>query len=219
MAKMASRKTAPMAMGMVRPWLQMMLRRDQAEHHADAVHAEDDAALGKTEILQPVVDVLVIRMKEREPAQAAPDEGEGRIEDRHAQAHHRHEHDGGDGALVGTGQGKRRDAKADEVRPAIPQVDAGGREIEDEEAEERAGHGKGIPGHRLLLVEPADDAERDRHEKPEAARQAIEPIDQVHDVRHRDEPEHGQEEAQPARDSRSRRRRGRSSRSMRRPIQ
>ena len=59
---------------------------DEAQHEADAVEAEQDAALGEAELFQPVVKVLVVRVKKRVAAQAAPEHGEGRVENRHARA-------------------------------------------------------------------------------------------------------------------------------------
>ena len=69
--------------------------------------------------------MLVVRMEEREPAHAAPHQGKRGVEDRHAQAHNGHQHDGRDRALVRTGQRERRNTEADQVGAAIPKVNPG----------------------------------------------------------------------------------------------
>src|SRR5262249_29301559 len=47
------------------------------------------------------------------------------------------------------------------------------------------------PRDGKLGIEQADDTERDRHEHAEAARDAIEAVDEIDDIRHSDEPEYG----------------------------
>ena len=180
-------------MGSVRPWLQMTLSASKAQHDRDAIHTEQDARFREAEFFQPMMQMLVVRVENRISAERPAHECERGIENRNAQRDDRHDEHCGDRRLVRAVQRERRDGEADEISAAIAEVDPGRWKIENEKTKQRPRERKGIAGHGKLAIVNADQSKRHRHEQSQASREAVETVDQIDDIRHGNEPEHGHE--------------------------
>ena len=112
-------------------------------------------------------------------------------EDRQAKGEDRDREGDGRGPLVGRRYGEGREDEAEEEAAGVAHEDAGGVEVEDEEADEGAAEACAQERWEVVAVHHGEGEEGGDADEADAAREAVEAIDEVHGVDDTDEPQDG----------------------------
>ncbi len=138
-------------------------------------------------IRELVVDVAAVAREQREPRTGPAQDRDRRVGER--ESDEQRERDPRGGALpVQRGRREQRQHGADEVGAAVAEIDAGGRAVVHEEAEERT-----AKGERRIADDPSEHGERERGGRDDAGRQRVHAVEQVHRVHEHDDGRRGEE--------------------------
>jgi hypothetical protein len=167
-------------------------QRETREHQRPRVQVGDRAAAGEADPRHAVVEVLAVGTVDRLLVLEPLEHHEGRVEERHGEQDQRqHERHHG-GSLDSRLYGDHAHQQAEQVGAAVAHEARGRREVEEQEAERRAGGQRSEhTGLRAAEIE-CDHGHRGGDDHANAGREPVDAVGEVDDVHHQHEPDDGE---------------------------
>ena len=134
--------------------------------------------------------MVTVGAKKRQTGQRPPQQGHAGVGNRQAQREHWSEQRGQHRSFVGIGNRQSGDQKPEQIRAAVAHVNPRGWKVVAKESQQRAGH-PARHQEREVLRAPADVNQQPHQHETNPAGQTVDAIDEIHEVRHAHQPEHG----------------------------